>query len=268
MNKYAKIAAAVVIIIFVAAFAKDAIIKVSVEKGVELVTGLKLSVGGLHVGIIKPVVSIKNLKLLNPPSFPDRTMVNMPEIYVKYDLPAIVGGTIHLPEVRLALKEFVVVKNSKGELNLDALRTVQAQKKGASPSQDSPGKAPAIKIDSLRLSIGKVIYKDYSKSVAPDVKEFNINLNESYSDIDDPYELASLIVVKALMNTSIASLANFDLRGLQGTVGGALQHAQKMASTAQATITNTHKGVKQAVDAAGKAADTVKNIFSDPFNQD
>ncbi|MBU0881139.1 MAG: AsmA family protein, partial [Candidatus Omnitrophica bacterium] len=156
MNKYAKIAAAVVIIIFVAAFAKDAIIKVSVEKGVELVTGLKLSVGGLHVGIIKPVVSIKNLKLLNPPSFPDRTMVNMPEIYVKYDLPAIVGGTIHLPEVRLALKEFVVVKNSKGELNLDALRTVQAQKKGASPSQDSPGKAPAIKIDSLRLSIGKV----------------------------------------------------------------------------------------------------------------
>ncbi|MBU0880674.1 MAG: hypothetical protein KKE81_00580, partial [Candidatus Omnitrophica bacterium] len=96
----------------------------------------------------------------------------------------------------------------------------------------------------------------------------NINLNESYSDIDDPYELASLIVVKALMNTSIASLANFDLRGLQGTVGGALQHAQKMASTAQATITNTHKGVKQAVDAAGKAADTVKNIFSDPFNQD
>ncbi|MBU0895276.1 MAG: hypothetical protein KJ584_01625, partial [Candidatus Omnitrophica bacterium] len=62
MNKYAKIVAAVVIIIFVAAFAKDAIIKVSVEKGVELVTGLKLSIGGLNVGVFKPVVNIKNLK--------------------------------------------------------------------------------------------------------------------------------------------------------------------------------------------------------------
>lgn len=277
MKKYLTIAIIAVAIFFALVFIKDIIIKVSIEKGVELVTGLKLNIGGLGVGVLKPVVSIKNLKLLNPPDFPDRTMIDMPEIYVNYDLGAIIGGKIHLPEVRLSLKEFVVVKNSKGELNLNALRTVQAEKEGKSPSEKTPGKAPDIKIDVLKLSIGKVIYKDYSKGGAPDVKEFNINLNESYTNVDNPYTLASLIVVKAMMNTSIASLTNFDLQGLQGTVGNTLASAQKMASTAaakaQEAIATTQGTAKKAAEAAKNAqdvvkqtADTMKDVFKNPFS--
>ncbi len=276
MKKYMIVLVVIVVAVFIAAIAKDTIIKISVEKGAEIVTGLKLSIGGLNVGIFKPVVDIRNLRLLNPRNFPDKTMIEMPEIYVKYDLPAILGGKIHLPEVRLALKEFVVVKNAKGELNLNALRTVQAQKAGKAPSQEAPGKVPDIKIDLLKLSIGKVIYKDYSKSSVPDVKEFNVNINESYTNVDNPYSLASLIVVKALMNTSIASLTNFDLRGLQGTVGSTLASAQKMASTAidtaQKTTAAAQEKAKQAVESAKKTQETVqktadrlKDVLKNPF---
>ncbi len=280
MKRYLTIIVAVVAVVFIAAFVKDIIIKTSVEKGIELVTGLKLNIGGFSVGILKPIVDIKNLKLLNPPEFPDRTMVDMPEIYVKYDLPAIIGGKIHLPEVRLALKEFVVVKNANGKLNLDALRTVRAEKEGRATFQKAPGKAPEIKIDVLKLSIGKAVYKDYSKGGAPDVKEFNINLNESYTNVDNPYALVSLIVVKALTNTSIANLTNFDLKGLQDTIGDTLASAQKIASTAvttaQTTIATTQEKVKEvagtATETAKKAEDTikqtadvVKDIFKNPF---
>ncbi len=262
MKKSLTILTVVMVVIFVAALAKDIIIKVSIEKGVELVTGLKLDIGGLNVGVLRPIVDIKNLKLLNPANFPDKTMIDMSGIYVNYDLPAIISGKIHLREVRLALKEFVVVKNADGKLNLDALRTVQAQKEGKSPSQGAPGKAPEIMIDFLKLSIGKVIYRDYSKGGTPDVKEFNINLDEIYTDIDNPYTLASLIVVKAMMNTSIASLTNFDLAGMQGTVRNTLVNTKKMTSeavaTAQKTISATQEKVKETVD-------TVKNIFKDPF---
>lgn len=281
MKKLLIIAVVVVAAIFVLMFAKDTIIKASVEKGAEIVTGLKLNIGGLNVGILKPIVHIRNIKLMNPANFPDRMMMDMPEIYVNYDLPAIIGGKIHLPEVRLALKEFVVVKNANGELNLDALRTVQAQKEGKAPSQKAPGKAPDIKIDVLKLSIGKVIYKDYSKGPTPVVKEFNINLNESYTNVDDPYKLASLIVVKALMNTSIAGLANFDLRGLQGTVGPTLATAKKMALSLMDTATSAEtkeaaaKVAKTAADTAKtagktveKAADSVKDLFKSTFGSE
>jgi len=255
MKKIFSILVVVLVVIVVLAFVKDLIIKTSVEKGVEVVTGLKLNIGSLRVGIFKPVVDIKNLRLLNPAGFPERTMVDMPGIYVNYDLSSIMRGKIHLPEVRLALKEFIVVKDSKGALNLDALRTVQAQKEGKSPAQKAPAKAPDIKIDLLKLSIGKVIYKDYSKGGTPDVKEFNVNLNETYTNVDNPYTLASLIVVKALMNTSVASLANFDLKGLQGTVGDTLAGAQKTAAAAVATAEETAK----------QATDAVKGMLKNPF---
>lgn len=262
MKKFSTILVILLVVIIVVAFAKDLIIKTSVEKGVEIVTGLKLNIGSLKVGVLKPVVDIKNLKLLNPANFPEKTMVDMPEIYVNYDLPAIMGGKIHLPEVRLALREFVVVKNAKGELNLDTLKNIQAQKTGKAPA----GKAPEIQIDVLKLSIGKVIYKDYSRGSTPSVREFDVNLNESYTNVNNPYTLASLIVVKALMNTSIASLTHFDLKGLQGSVGGVLGSAQKIASTAVTTAQETAKqAAKTAADTAQKATDTVKGVLKNPF---
>ena len=252
------------VVFFIFSLAKDIIIKTSVEKGVELVTGLKLTIGSLNVGIFKPAVAIKNLALLNPAGFSDRAMLDMPEIYVNYDLLAILGGNIHLPEVGLGLKEFVVVKNAQGALNLDSLRTVQAQKEGKHPSQKAPGKAPQIKIDTLRLSIGKVIYKDYSKGGTPEVKEFNINLNESYTNVDNPYSLASLIVVKALMHTPIASLTNFDLKGLQDTVGETLASAKRVASEAVATA---KEKTKQAADTAAKKAAEVEKKAQETVTQ-
>jgi hypothetical protein len=74
----------------------------------------------------------------------------------------------------------------------------------------------------IELKIGKVVYKDYSRGTEPFVQEFNVNLNERYSNITDPYKLVSLIVVKALWNTTIASLANFNLDGLKGTISDTL----------------------------------------------
>ena len=282
MKKLAIIFVAIIALIVLAGIAKDSVVKISVEKGIEVITWLRLSIRSVNVGILKTIVRVKDLKLANPAGFPDPTMVDMPEIYVHYDLPAILGGTVHLPEARLALKEFVVVKNEKGELNLNALTTVRAQRKGKAPAQETPGKAPAIQIDRLSLSIGKVIYKDYSRGGAPTTREFNINLNESFSNVDNPYTLASLIVVKALMNTPIAWLANFDLKGLQGTVGDTLASAQKIVAAAgdvQKTIATSQESAKQAVraatesakkaqEAAQQTADTVKDLFKNPFGSD
>ncbi|MEI8348915.1 MAG: AsmA family protein [Candidatus Omnitrophota bacterium] len=249
MKKLSIVFLVVVAVVFVVFLAKDIIIKASVEKVVETVTGLKLNIGSLHASIFKSVADIKNIQLFNPSGFPDRIMVDMPEIYVSYDLPAIIKGKIHLREVRLSLKEFVVIKNAQGKSNLDVFKQpAQAQKEDESKSQKTPGKAPEIKIDTLTLNIAKVIYKDYSKGSVPIVKEFNINLKESYSNIDSPQTLINLIVVKALMNTSIASLANFDLKGLQGMIGGVRPDAQKTGTQAMDKV----KGLLKNIFGSGK----------------
>lgn len=273
MKKWIVILAVVIAVAAGFAVVKDTLIKAAVEGGAQMVTGLKLSIRSLHAGILKTVVSIRDLRLANPAGFSDPEMVVMPEVYVHYDLPALLRGTVHLPEARVALAEFVVIKNAKGELNLNALVPVKAQKKGAKASQVASGKAPALKIDKLTLIIGKVVYKDYSRGGEPSVKEFPINLNETFTNVDDPYQLASLIVVKALMNTPVAALANIDLKGLQGTVGEALASAQKIAATAgnakeaaAAVQVQAATAAKQAQDAAQQAAGSVKDLFkNNPF---
>jgi hypothetical protein len=265
MNKTIRILIIALVVILVLSFAKDAIIKTSVEKGAEVVTGLRLSIQSLRVGILNTLVGIKNLKLYNPKGFKDPLMLNMPEIYVDYDLPAIIRGKIHLPEVRINMQEFVVVKNADGKLNLDALNVVKEQKgeKPAKPAEK--GKAPEIQIDELQLTIGKVIYKDYSKGGEPQVQEFNIALNEKYQNIDDPTKLVSLIVVKALMNTSIARLTNFDLNGLQGTIGDTLQSAQKVvgqATEAAGKVTQqAQEAAKETTKAVEEATKGIKDLF-------
>jgi len=257
-NKFVKITIVALACLLVLSFAKNTIVKVSVEKGVNVVTGLKLGIKSMNVGVIKSLVGIKGLKLYNPRGYKDRVMLDMPEIYVDYDLGAILRGDVHLPEMRLDLKEFVVVKNAKGELNLNALKVVKEEKGGREKAPSGKGEAPRIRIDSLRLKIGKVIYKDYSGGGEPKVQEFDINLDEQYSNIDDPNKLVSLIVVRALMNTTIARLTNFDLNMLKGTVGDTLKTAEEMLGSAGAVGAQLAGATQEAQKTMGAATEAIE----------
>jgi uncharacterized protein involved in outer membrane biogenesis len=261
--------------------AKNIIAKTAVSAGVKAMTGLKLSMDSMNVGIIRTLVGITGLKLHNPAGFPGKLMMDMPEIYVDYDLGAFLKKEVHLEEVRLDLKEFVVVKNRDGKLNLDALKVVKDKKSGTAPKAATTGAAmPGFAIDVLELKIGRVIYKDYSQGTPPKVQSFNVNINERYENITNPYTFASLIIFKALMKTSIARLANFDLgplqQGLGETLGEAsriaqetaakaLQATQGMTTTLQGSTQGAQQAAQDVTDAAKEAAETLKGLF--PFGE-
>ncbi|MFH1996162.1 MAG: hypothetical protein ABIJ27_04080 [Candidatus Omnitrophota bacterium] len=239
MKRLAAVLIGIIVVFIVLLFFKDALIKTSIEKGTQVVTGLTLKIRSLRVGILNTVVGIKGLELFNPPGFQDRIMLDMPEIFVDYNLPSILKGTIHLNEMRIDIKKFVVVKNAQGALNLDSLKVVRAQKEGKAPEVKGKGSAggaaiPDVRIDLLRLKVSKVVYKDYSKGGQPQVREFDVNIDETFTNVTDPYKLVSLIVVRTLMSTTIGELANFDLGGLQNTVGDTLASAQKVMTRAVA----------------------------------
>lgn len=262
MKKLFVVLIVVITMMLILSFAKDTIIKVSVEKGVELVTGLPLRTQSFKVGIVRQLVRVKNLRLFNPKGYKDRIMLDMPEIYVDYNLPAIIKGKVHLQEMRLNMKEFIVVKDEKGKLNLDSLKVVQAQKEGKKLGSEEKEKVPEIQIDNLELKIGKAVYKDYSRGGEPSIKEFEINLNERYKNIKNPYALVSLIVVKALKNTTIAGLTGFDLQGLQGTISDTLATAQKVAVKA---VEKAQETVKETAETLKKTTETLTETLKFPF---
>ena len=244
-----------VVVVIIFSFTKNIIVKSLVEKGVERVTGLQLNLKSFKVGIINTLIDIKDLRLFNSPGYEDAIMLEIPEIYINYDLPAILKGRVHLEEMRINLKEFTVVKNKEGELNLNSLKAVQTQKESDKPEEGKEKKgegkrrAPKMQIDKLELKIGKVVYKDYSREGAPLVKEFNVNFEGKYTNVIDPYSLVSLIILKALRDAAITNIIGFDSEELQEMLPGTLETTQKIG--------------REDVKKTGKE---LKKLFKSPFD--
>jgi len=206
-----KILMVVVLLFLVLAFTlfltKDLIAKVIIERGVKEATGLQIKMDGLSLGLFDGSVNIDNLRLYNPQGYEDEVMIDVPNIYIHSSLPKALRGEFHFYDMNLHLREFAIVRNSQGRLNLEALRAVQISKKETPKEKD---KKLEVGIDKLTLRVDKATYKDYSRADQPRVREFNINLSETYQNVNNLYELINLIVVRVFANTALAGLTGFD----------------------------------------------------------
>lgn len=241
LKKIVTILLALVILFLSIGILKDIFITVYVERAVRVSTGLSLKISGLRTAILKGRVDIKSLKLFNPRQFQDRVMLDLGHIYMDYDLGAFLKRTVHLQELDIDLKEFMVVKNKKGDLNLNSLKIVKHNKKPDDKREVSKDGVFHLKIDTLHLKIGKVIYKDYTHSKHPRTKLYNINMDEKFTDIEDIHNLISLVMLKALHKTDIGLLAGFNLALLRtGVVGKSIVTAEKVTNSA-------YQGIKKLI---------------------
>jgi hypothetical protein len=187
--------------------------------------------------------------LYNPETFSDRVMLDVPEIFVVYSLRDISRGDIHFREMRLSLKECVVVKDRYGELNVSSLKFF-----GNDRGREGPPKAwdvSRMRIDSLRLEIGRAIYKDYSQGATPAVKVFDIDINERFENISDLYALGRLIFLRSLTHTSIPILSNLNVEDLGTAVGVVVGKSGEVLKTTGGLAKDSVTGVGQAIQGVG-----------------
>lgn len=211
----------VILVVVSAMLAKDLIIKAILERTVEVVSGLKISIGSTDVGIFNTSIRVKDLVIYNPPSFKDRVMANINELYINYDIRSGFKREIRIRDMIFDVGRVNVIKNSAGDNNLNSLKIVKALEK--IDKCDKPnGTMPKLRIDSLHLKGGKVTYKDYTKMPYPLITEFEVRVDERYENITNPYELVSLIVSRSLVRTSPLNIIGFDLAPLQNQVKDAM----------------------------------------------
>lgn len=245
-KKLILISAILLAVVVLLSLAKNIIVDVSLSNWARSMTGADLRVDSMDIGIIKTRVDIKGLKLFNPPGFPGKLLADMPEVYVDYDLAAFFRRKIHFEEIRLNLKELNVIRNEEGKVNVDSLNLVQGIKgRHESTKKDE---MPELKIDLLKLKIGKVVFKNYSRGLTPIIVEYEVNIDEQFENINDPYQFASILVAKSLTKTPLEQLAEFDLRSLTREANKAWNDA----------LDETKKATSETVE---KAKDTLKKIF-------
>ncbi|MCP5004802.1 MAG: hypothetical protein GY941_12805 [Planctomycetes bacterium] len=265
MKKIVIIIAIIFAVIAALFLSRNFLVKASLSRGTKALTGLKLEIKSMDIGLFSTLLGIDELQLFNPEGFVDELMMDLPEIYVDYDLGSFLKGRAHLQEVRLDLREFFVIKNKEGVLNIDSLRVVKdtkEKKEEKVEEKKEKREMPELQIDLLKLKIGKVVYKDYTKGTAPTVKEFNVNIDEQYENISDPYAFSSLILVRALKNTSIANLANFNLGPFQEEASRRVDGAtRKLKDTADTVLESGQKAAEEEVQkTVDKAVESTKDV--------
>ena len=209
MNKIWKLVGVVFAVLVGLTILKNTLTGMILSGALSKAAHVPVSIGSTDVRFSSASISLKNVHILNPSSFPERLLLDAPEVSISFDPMALTKGQAHFREVKLNLKELVVIKNRDGKLNLDAMKPASSE--GAGKPAGESGKMPKLLIDKLDLTIGRVSYKDYSGGGQPSVQTFNINMqNRTYTGIDNPTALVSLILFEALTRTTLSQIANLD----------------------------------------------------------
>jgi hypothetical protein len=181
----------------------DTILRVVAENRIRAQTGMDAEIGTFHLGLTEPVVTIKDLKVYNPPEFGGTPFLNIPEIHVEYDRDALLKNQIHVTLMRFNLGELDIVKNEAGQTNLLSLG-VELPKKNKPGGGNFGLKEFKLRtgldfqgIDVLNVSVGTAKYidlKDPSKN-----REQKIGIdNLVMKNVKTPADLTGLAFLVAL----------------------------------------------------------------------
>jgi len=254
----------VVVIVVALVLARNILIKLGINSGSKMLSGLNVSVDKVDVGLTKSAAGLEGITIHTAAGFPEGTVIEIPEVYVDYNHRQILGDTIHLEELRLRIDKVVVVKNSEGEINLLKLVKVLNERfKSEQKKAETPGKksGKAIKIDRLQLDVGSILYKDHSVD-PPTEKVINLNIHEVHEDISSPAMVATIITLKAMSALGMDMLSLADMDVLKGMAGGSLDNLKGMTDDAMQQAQGiADEFTKSPTNVLNKATDALKKLF-------
>ncbi|HSV43486.1 MAG TPA: AsmA family protein, partial [Candidatus Bathyarchaeia archaeon] len=192
----------IAVLLVVLVVGRNMLVKWGAEIAVSSMTDLTLRIDKLNIGLFSTKLDIQGLKIYNPKGYQDPLMLNLPRFYVDYNLMEIIGGKLHLKEVKFHLNEFMLVKQKDGTSNIDSLKALASKKEGAAPEKAPEQKTPPekkqlpIQIDSLELKLGQVVMKDYSRGGQPEVNAYQVNIDQTFKDITDINAFVTTLLLK------------------------------------------------------------------------
>jgi uncharacterized protein involved in outer membrane biogenesis len=224
----------ILLIVLTALFAsvyisKDALLKELAERRIEHITGLDMTLGEVKTGIKSTDIGITDIVIRNPKSFKDPVMLDMPYIYADYDLFAILKGEIHLNSMKIDIKEFSIIKNYDGTLNLDSLKPMQQIATQPDAKKSAKKEFLAFKIDELDLKIDRIYYKDYSSGLMPYIRQYDLNIHKRFYDVTSADTVISLIVLEAVGGSGISSFLRLDIKGIKNSIKDTFYTARNLA---------------------------------------
>ena len=245
MQRKYKIILGVIAAFIILSFIKNAIVQAAIEGGISKFLPVSVRIGSTDASFIQTRIQLKGLKVMNPAGIPDRVMADIPLVYIDFDPSGLSKHEAHFQEVRLSLKELIVIKDKNGNLNVNALKpgankSAAGQKEAAKPAP--AGQKTSLLIDKMYLSIDKVVYKDYSQGSPPFTQTFDIGIKDrEFTHITNPASIASIIMVEAIAKTTLGRIANLDVSLFKDQAEGIFSGAMNLGGGGTQKVEETAK---------------------------
>ncbi len=249
---------------------KDIIVKAGAQVAVKAMTGLSLEADKFHIGLFSTKIDIENLKIRNPKGFVDPLMVDVPKVYVDYALKDIIGGTIHLNDLKFFLTEVTIVELADGRSNLDGIMKLASKKKepAKEPAKTEPAKEKKplkVQFDLIELKVGKFVVKKYDQNGKPKVEEFNINFNRRYENVTD-FKAISADITQYVGKVLLQAAMKVDLGDATEAIKGTLNTVTNLGTGTLNAASDLGKGaVDKAGNILGETTGGLKNVIKLPF---
>lgn len=197
MKKFGLILLVILVVAIIAAMAtRNAIIKNVIEKGVNEAVGQKITVGNVDVGIFETKIKFGRLEVYNPSGYTDKLLADIHELYINYALMDIINGFIHLPELKIDIKEMNVEKDKKGVLNLEHFKGKEGEAKPEAKKEEKK----KFLINKMDLEIDTIRYRDNTKT-PPELKKLEINFKKTFNNID-----SAEVIINEIKNAAVQQL--------------------------------------------------------------
>jgi uncharacterized protein involved in outer membrane biogenesis len=233
-----KILAVLVVLIVIVFLARNVIARKAVEMGATRITGFPLEIGSVDLGLFSSEVDVHDLKLMNPPDFKERMFVDLPEFRMDYRLGSMLAGAPHITDMLVNLKDVVIVKNTKGESNVQRLKGVTSSSSGSKSEPAKP--ARSYRVDQLRIHIGTVTYKDYSRG-KPSERTIPLNVDATYNNITDSTDITRLVLFTVMSQVRLPDIG-VSVNDLKKNLGDVTGTAEKTLQGATGELEKAGKG--------------------------
>jgi hypothetical protein len=150
--------AALVSAILVLWWTRDALVTWTLRRAISGALGVGVRLDRTELGLSDASWHLQNLVLSNPPGFGPGPMVEIPEIFVRYDTTASRSNAVRLAEFRFHLSGLHVDVDGMGRTNLMVLG--QAAMPGRSGTNLMSDGWQFAGIDRLTLSLGRITFRD------------------------------------------------------------------------------------------------------------
>ena len=162
--------------------------QVAFKKQFSKITGLPVALGDVRFELTQPEFVIHRVQFFNPANFPDGLLAAIGEVKVRYSPPPPFGPWFNLKRVEINFKDFRLMRNEQGRLNLPQI---------AVPSQNKNS------IDELVLNLENVTFTDLSAG-RPAQQTFDLALkNAVYRNIKGMPGILEILNWEILKRTGV-----------------------------------------------------------------